>query len=322
MKRIAIFSLESDLHAHAILHKLRRRDDVVCHFVATDALVERGGLRWRQRDRRAAQLLSYEGDWFDVAELDVVWWRRVNQPQKQLAWSADEATRDFVNNEWRSALAGLMHDGFHGRWINHPSRDVLAGNKLYQLNVAASVGLRVPRTLVSQDPDVVRDFCAKCDGRVVAKKLLGTASRPLATVAVTLGELSDDESIRVCPAIYQEVIDGTRHIRANCFGDTVHSILIESSVLDWRRDLSVPFSAVDLDEEMNGRLLELLASLGLRMGIMDLMLDSRGEAVWLELNTQGQFLFGEALSGRDLSTAFADFLVSEATAEQHSAPGI
>jgi hypothetical protein len=147
-------------------------------------------------------------------------------------------------------------------------------------------------------------------------QLVGTAARPLATVVVNHNDLSKSEqAIKFCPAIYQEVIKGTTHIRANCFGEAVHSILIESSWLDWRRDLSVPFSPYKLGSDIEERLVYLLKNLELRMGIMDLMIDDSGDVIWLELNTQGQFLFGEALSGYDLTTPFADFLIDLVAAE-------
>jgi hypothetical protein len=314
LRHVAIFSLEQDLHAHTVAYRFRERDNVVCHFVATDALVESGGMVWRPQDSRSAEILTASGDWVNVADLDLVWWRRVNQPQKDCALVADPITKDYIDNEWRSGLFGLMHEAFRGRWVNDPARDLLAGNKLYQLRAAVQAGLRVPRTLVSQVPEVVRDFCRECNGRVVVKKLLGTAARPLATVVLTLPDLSNDQAIRLCPAIYQEVVDGTQHIRANCFGRDVHSILIESDVLDWRRDLSVPFSPIDLGPSVDRTLTTLIDMLGLRMGIMDLMIDRAGDLVWLELNPQGQFLFGEALSGRDLTGPFVDFLAAEAAA--------
>jgi hypothetical protein len=315
MIKIALFSLEADLHAHAILHALKQRKHVSAHFISTDTLFECGGIRWIQGSSESAQLLAYDGAWINVSELDLIWWRRVNQPQKNHPFFEDKIVHDIVNSEWKSALAGIMYDSFHGIWVNDPNRDVVAGNKLYQLNAAAEVGLKVPKTLVSQDPDLVRAFCAELGGTVIVKKLMGTALRPLATVTVELGNLHDDRSIRLCPAIYQEIIRGSRHIRANCFGKNVHSVLIESPILDWRRDLSVPFTPFQLPCDIEEKLVKLLSQLGLRMGVMDLMIDNAGEIVWLELNTQGQFLFAEALSGYDLVNPFADFLITQVDPE-------
>ena len=68
----------------------------------------------------------------------------------------------------------------------------------------------------------------------------------------------------MCPTVYQEVVWGHRHLRASCFGDEVHSVLIESAVFDWRRDLSVPFRPYALGADTEAALVALLRSLDLR----------------------------------------------------------
>jgi hypothetical protein len=70
----------------------------------------------------------------------------------------------------------------------------------------------------------------------------------------------------------------------------------------------VPFAPIRLDLEVEERLRRVVRDLNLMMGVMDLIMTD-DELVWLELNTQGQFLFCEALSGYDLTTPFADFLL-------------
>jgi hypothetical protein len=52
-------------------------------------------------------------------------------------------------------------------------------------------------------------------------------------------------------------------------------------------------------------------TLHLRMGIMDLKVPRQGEVVWLELNSQGQFLWVEALACLPLTRVCARFLHEE-----------
>ena len=61
-----------------------------------------------------------------------------------------------------------------------------------------------------------------------------------------------------------------------------------------------------------------LDRLGLRMGIVDLKLTHDDEAVWLEVNQQGQFLFLEGLVGIPLTDLFSRYLVTLAP-ERHPA---
>jgi hypothetical protein len=48
------------------------------------------------------------------------------------------------------------------------------------------------------------------------------------------------------------------------------------------------------------------------MGIFDVKLTDEDEPVFLEVNSQGQFLFVEALAGIPLADRFAAFLVDQA----------
>src|ERR1051325_4864584 len=111
MTRIAIFSLERDLHAHAVLHSLRARG-IACEFVATDMLSLKGGIRWQQGKKQFSQLLSDQGQWFDISSLDVIWWRRVNQPQRFEDSDLDPASVNLIENDWRASLNGAVHDAF------------------------------------------------------------------------------------------------------------------------------------------------------------------------------------------------------------------
>jgi glutathione synthase/RimK-type ligase-like ATP-grasp enzyme len=186
--------------------------------------------------------------------------------------------------------------------------------------IARQAGFRVPHTLVSQDPVLIRSFCAKLHNRVVVKPVKGTLKTILYSGMVTEECLDDEESIRLCPAIYQECIPGTRHVRVQCFGDAVHAVLIESEDLDWRANLDIPFSVIELEDCVKNSLRKVLRLLGLKMGIVDLKFAPDGEVVWFEINPQGQFLFVQGMTGLDLSSIFADFLRREATKGKRKEP--
>jgi hypothetical protein len=307
-KTIGVFSLEADLHAHSIVDRLRRSGALVA-FVSTDNQFESGRLVYRPAERPSCQVRSADGTDLDIASIGALWWRRVNQPQLNVPESYDADAIHLIDNEWRAAMYGSINAVFGGTWINDPHLDVLAGNKAYQLQAAARAGFRVPATLISQDPEAVRGFCNDQGGIIIAKKLVGAPPKPLATIEVSADQLTDDEAISACPAIYQEKIVGGRHLRVHYFGGRILTALIESPLLDWRRDLSVPMTAFELPREVEGRVDDLMRALGLRMGVIDMMLTASGEFVWIELNTQGQFLFMEALAGLPLGAAMSDFLV-------------
>lgn len=85
------------------------------------------------------------------------------------------------------------------------------------------------------------------DNKVVVKAVRGTPKAPLPTKMVTEDLLSSDKSMSLCPAMYQEYVPGVRHVRAQCFGDDVHAVLLKSQDLDWRINLNIPSSVYELD---------------------------------------------------------------------------
>jgi glutathione synthase/RimK-type ligase-like ATP-grasp enzyme len=312
--QIAVFTLKDELHGLVVQAALRKRG-ATCHRVATNDLLASGGLSWSGAG--SARVRSADGVWFDVAALDAIWWRRVNQQQlPQLGVARAEHLR-LATAEWRNALHGALDCDFHGTWINDPAADRRADHKIVQLAAAASVGLRVPPTYIGQDPVVLRDFCAAhALERMVIKKVQGTIEMALLTVPITPKDLHDDASIRLCPAIYQAEVPGRRHIRAHVFGDRVIAALIESDALDWRPDLNVPMRRFALEPLHARRLVALNRALGLEMSIVDAKLDDDGDLIWLEANPQGAFLFVEALADMDLTGAFCDFLLERAVADR------
>ncbi|MGK5685068.1 ATP-grasp domain-containing protein [Actinoplanes sp. URMC 104] len=278
----------------------------------------RGGLAWSNAGDGSPgsppTMPGNLGELVDVPGLDLVWFRRTNYPQELPANDLDPIQLEIVNNEYKATMFGALATSFGGRWVNDPFAGFGAENKLLQLDAARRAGLRVPRTLVSHDPEQVRAFCESLHGEVVVKTVKGSARRPLYTVRASAELVASEEAIRLAPAMYQELVPGPTHIRAHCFGDRTYAFSIESDALDWRGDLNVPIAPVDIDDDTAARLRTVLDILGLRMGVFDLKRLGTGEYVWLEVNPQGQFLFLEGLTGVRLSVAFTDFLMAELAA--------
>lgn len=320
MKSIGIFSLELDLHANAVYHAINASADTKCHFFATDSQPESGGVSWSQGDVCTQLLRSYDSEWIDSRSLDLVWWRRPNQPQKPQLLEGEETADRMLNLEWNAAIFGLMISGFEGVWVNDPAAESWADNKLNQLRAAASVGFKVPRTLVSSDPERVLEFCQELGGELVVKRIVGNGGLTMANGLVRESDLTvRQQLIRRAPAIYQEHIPGKRYIRANCFGSRAHCYLVESDGLDWRRDLSrhsvVPYAA---SPGLELGLTAMLGHLGLEMAAVDLMISENEDIIWLGLKPQGQFLFSEGPTWIETVSPFATFLEERAVRDRFS----
>ena len=307
MSRISIFTRTDDFHAYAIRHALAARG-IRCSIVETDRLAQRGGMTWSTSGEvESATIRDVDGEPVAVGELDLLWWRRLTGEPQLPESLHDEAARDLATRDCRATLVGLAVTEFRGTWLSHPEATRLAENKLIQLAAAREAGLRLPRTLISQDPDAVRRFCEALDYQVVAKTVAGTPKTPVMAGLVT-PEMLSDEAISISPAIYQELVPGTRHLRICCFGGDMHTALLETERLDWRYPLDATVEPYELDERIARRVWEVIKRLGLGMGIVDMKVTAEGDPVWLEVNPQGQFLFLEGMCEMPLTEIFADFL--------------
>jgi hypothetical protein len=158
----------------------------------------------------------------------------------------------------------------------------------------------------------------------VVKTVSGTYRAPLTPGKVDEVLLSSDDSLRLSPAIYQEMIPGERHLRVHMFGDEFHAALIRCRHLDWRFHLKDSrIEAYRLPPLLRSRLAEVMRLLDLNMGVMDLKLMPDGEAVWLEVNPQGQFLFVEGMAPEmQLTDALADYFCRELGHEVSRKPAV
>ena len=284
------------------------------------------------RDQRLSIAASTNGDRIvlerdgassvDLADVSAVWYRR-----PRLVGLAEFALEsdgiEFAREEWRAALEAtfaLLDDVL---WVSHPDCLRTAARKPVQLRLARELGLRVPATVITNDPDAVRAFFRACDGRVVVKATgsgwIGSAGdgavRYVLTNRIGTDDLASIADVVVAPVTVQEEIPKAYEVRVNVIGRSLLPIRIDSqgspiSALDWRRyDVErTPYSPYRLPAEVGDRCLELTRRLGLEFGAIDLIRTPDGEYVFLEINGNGQFHWAEELSGVQVGAVVADLL--------------
>ena len=311
MTRMAIVTLAGDLHAYVIRQRMQDTHGIDVAIVAADRLAAAGGVAWHNSGDHPVTLPTEEGERVDIGRLDLVWWRRAHGRPTVPDSVTDPAMRKLVVKDNRSALRGVLLAAFHGTWLSDPYATERAQNKLLQLTVAHEVGLTVPHTLVSSDPDTVRTFARAHGGTVIAKTLTGLLGTSLEAGRVHVDSLVADAEVALSATIYQEEVPGTDHLRVMVFGDDVHAARISSGALDWRLANDMTVEPVAIDATLGAQLRAVTERLGLRMGVFDLKVRPDGQVVFLEVNPQGQFLFVEGMSDMPLGDAFATFAARE-----------
>ena len=271
----------------------------------------------RAGDERAAQLFTETGEQASVEDVRAVWARKLWSPR--MAHDLDERYRAMCVNESTAALEGFFDALHNARWINDLDHQRHADNKQRQLRLAARAGLRVPRTLVTNDPAAARQFFAETEGQTVAKLLRPIevsmdAAKPFVyTNRVREEDLAGAEALRHSPMVFQELIPKACELRgAYVVGETFAGALDATGTsrghTDWRRAApeECRWQKAVLPNEVTSGLQALMSELGLVFGAVDLICTPAGEHVFLEVNPSGEW----GMLERDL-----DLPISEAIAE-------
>lgn len=293
-------------------HPFRLDTDRFPMVVKLVAQISNSGLSYR---------LEYGEQSISTEQVQAVWMRRIWQPY--LGKDLDPQFQAACAQESSAALYGFLDNLQEARWLDDLQRIEQAENKLRQLKIARKVGLRIPRTLVTNNPQEVREFFQAVEGKMIAKLLtpLSTSMEGssffLYTSVVKAEDLLEAEALRYSPMIFQEQIPKLRELRVvfvegNLFVGVLDASRYSATTMDWRRATLVasPWESEELPDQVARGLNTLMAKLGLGFGAIDLIETPDGEYVFLEVNPTGEWGMLERDLHYSISGAIADALLS------------
>ncbi len=264
-------------------------------------------------DPAPLHLITDEGVPVSTEEIRAVWARKLWMPQMDA--DLDERYREMCVRESVAALEGFLDSLHDARWVNNLQLERAAENKQRQLRLAARAGLRIPRTLVTNDPAAARQFFVETEGRMVTKLL-----RPLTVSMAASGlfvytsqvreeDLAGLESLRHSPMVFQELIPKKRELRVvwvagEAFTGALDATGTSRGQTDWRRAApeECGWQKAELPVKVSGSLHALMSELGLVFGAIDLICTPADEHVFLEVNASGEW----GMLERDLGLPIAD----------------
>ena len=201
---------------------------------------------------------------------------------------------------------------------NNPN---LISNKQLQLEVASSLGMVIPQTLVTSDATEVEEFRAKLRGNMVVKPLAkhivkdGNKVRAVFTSRISPASSIDLTLLASSPAIFQEEIERAFDIRTVVLEDKVFSMSIQqigskAGDVDYRYGPAgeLVFKKHELPADLSWKCVELVKGFGLRFSAMDFILAKDGTYYFLESNPCGAWLFVQRGCGYEISKVIAEVL--------------
>ncbi len=314
---ILILTQDFDPIADRLVVELGRRG-APCFRWHVDSLTAGAALRASVGPGAAAGQLRWHGRTLDVDQVRSVWNRRPAPFRLPESLDADE--RLFAERENQAAVFAFLRlaDWF---WINHPDANRRASNKLGQLAAARRLGLEIPRTLMTNDPDAARAFVAEAGGPVVYKTLhspfIGDSADACFTSVLSKEHLDGLDLIRHTPGLFQEYVAKRVELRIIVVGERlfaaeIHSQEADAARVDWRQAdaRQLKHAAHDLPVEVAQKCRALVRDFDLAYGAIDMIVTPDGRYVFLENNPAGQYGWIEDFLALPITAAVADLLIA------------
>jgi hypothetical protein len=319
MSKTLIVSNEAeDAHVHGLVAELDKLGHAWMLIDPGDFPQSLGFSARLDDQRKESSLFLRDGTRLFLDDIASVWYRRPTPiASKDPSSSLEKA---FIEREANAGLWGWLR-GLQARWVNHPDAIRAAGHKPSQLQLARSLGLAVPKTLITSEPEAFERFYTECHERVIYK-LMGypwykdNADLPLSafTTLVPREMVEQAHRIRATAHLFQEFIEKRCDLRAILIGNEVFVTEIYPMSEATRVDFRIDYHALRyephmcLPDQIREALLAINRQYHLAYSAIDLVYTPDGRYVFLELNPVGQFGWLEGRTGIPLYATLAHFL--------------
>ncbi|HBB65351.1 MAG TPA: hypothetical protein DCZ84_01770 [Candidatus Vogelbacteria bacterium] len=324
MNSLLIITSQADSHADYLMHKLIDKgitvvrlntDDFSNHLSVTYSIGNGHHITITLPDSRSIS--------FTPHDITAVWYRKPFL--SRFDCTGQSTVTAFAGREIESYLADLISCLGHVKWINHPYANKTAENKIGQLRLAEQIGLRIPKTLITNDPTRAGDFlrCFPQQGivyKTLSNPFISETTSAFRSVFTSKVKMSPEieQSIKVAPCLFQEYIEKAYELRVTVVGQQVFAARILSqehtqTSTDWRHrqdEVTLKHEVEILKSDVEQACVQIVKQLGLVFGAIDLIVTLDGKYVFLEINPNGQWLWVEHLLGLHISEALIEELIT------------
>lgn len=318
---ILVITKQDDAHATIVGNALAERNaEYVCIFTDADPALQTNTI---SMDGFICKVIIGSSErLINLNDVKTVWYRRDADPVAHNTVKKKDS--EFAMKEHKHFLRGLWHLSKAKFWVNPFVASQVAECKPLQLTVAQAVGLAIPKTMMTNDPEEALRFCDTCSGQIIYKPFSQYARKnesgghvAIYTNRITRSDLEQHrEEISLSPCIFQEYVPKACEVRVTVVGHRMFAMEIDAQRSarakdDWRRyDLAnMAFRPHNLPHSIQTAILNLLSKLELVFGCIDLILTPDGKYVFLEINPMGQWYWAEQLAGLPILDSFTEMLI-------------
>jgi len=194
------------------------------------------------------------------------------------------------------------------RVVNRPSSMGSNMSKPFQAQHIVATGMRIPETLVTNDPKAVHAFRAQ-HGHIIYKSISAIRSIVRVWTPTEGPNLADVETL---PTQFQAFVPG-ENIRVHVVDREIFATRIISEAVDYRYatldGLETTMAPMELPTDVAAACVNLTKSLGLAFSGIDLKRTPAGEWYCFEVNTSPAYSYFEHHGGQPIADTLARFLV-------------
>ncbi|MBE9166116.1 hypothetical protein IQ238_00730 [Pleurocapsales cyanobacterium LEGE 06147] len=299
-----ILILGNALDAHAThLHDALMQAGAIADYLDTRKFPTQIGISWEPNNQMGWLNLSSERHW-QFQDIKSVFWRSfhgVGIPSLK-----DSHQQQVAFNDAMSAVRMLMQTG-PARWVNSWQAYQFHKEKPLQLRQVQLLGVKIPPTLISNDPEQIIRF-AQSHQQVISKPVYGGAHARILTDS-HLEPKRLKLALSIAPITLQQYIPGT-NIRSYVIADSVYAAEIRSNSLDFREDSETQLLPVDLPAVIQRQCLAIAQALHLEWTAIDWRKTPVGEYVFLEANPSPMFIHFEQQTGFPITEKLVKLLMA------------
>lgn len=253
--------------------------------------------------------------------INSVWARRAFVELSLEETEINDAGFKIWRGEWNKTLLGFYYSIKHVKWLNPLAKSYQTENKYLQFEVARKIGFMTPSFIVSNKKNEILDFI-KHKNEVVLKLMnqefyqdSDGAFKGLYVNKISQSDIEDFKDNSENPIVLQAYINKLYEVRYTVVGNEhlvckIDSQKSELANVDWRRyDIpNTPHYPMEPPVEIKDKVNIFMQSLDLKFGAMDFIVTPDNNWYFLEINTMGQWLWIEDLTGLKISDAIVNFL--------------
>jgi glutathione synthase/RimK-type ligase-like ATP-grasp enzyme len=258
---------------------------------------------------------------YNLKEFSSIYFRRPEIPTF-VSENLSIGEYSFIKNEFLYTFEGIYKILKDAYWVSPVCAIREAENKIYQLEIALSIGLKIPNSIITNSFYDALEFYDRNNASCIIKPIKsGLIEDKNKSKVIFTNHLKNrpnsKEQIESAPNYFQSLIIKKYDVRVIVVGEKIFATLIHSqndieTQVDWRRgERILQHTKFELPDDIKEKCIKLLKVLNLRFGAMDFIIDKNEELVFLEVNPNGQWAWIEKQTGYEISNEIVNLLEYE-----------